>query len=196
MALSGRLRRPDPWTRFCQWRSVDDELPRGLRTESSPHPAAARPFTPADRRRHQDTGRPLEGARTERFSPLAHRHLRARLRPIVCRGDRRRPGRDCGRVLPLVYARRSPCRPHHPRAGGESSVTTSWLGRRWPAGRTIERPPPAPAASAAATAERVGIWVGRAIAVSERVARGDVFRDLLERLGRPPVPQTKRQREI
>jgi len=63
-------------------------------------------------------------------------------------------------------------------------------------GRTVERrasggTPP----RQLSTAERIGVWVGRAIAVSERVARGDVFHDLLKRRD-PAVPQTKRQREI
>ena len=64
-------------------------------------------------------------------------------------------------------------------------------------GRTIER-----RASGAtpprqlSTAERIGTWVGRALVFGERVARGDAFREFLKRRTPPPVPQTKRHREI
>ena len=63
------------------------------------------------------------------------------------------------------------------------------------AGRKVERrasggvPPRQPSVP-----ERIGSWVGRALGVAERVARGDVFRDLMKRKDLP-VPHEKRHRE-
>jgi transcriptional regulator with XRE-family HTH domain len=63
------------------------------------------------------------------------------------------------------------------------------------AGRNIERRasggvPPRPLS----VPEAIGAWIGRALALAERVARGDVFRDLMKRR-HLPIPGEKRHRE-